>query len=221
MSSKSARFPLHPRLRSVCSEFPPGNLCTENPGHRKVCASEGSSRLTLTSTTLLTWAPRECCCSRQKPHHRLRQCTYHHVRNSWMWQEYHVPHNWKGSDFSAEREWLNSLCYSTMGAYKLHGQGLKKKSCLMMTVPILLVPSGCTIPALHIRLCTHSDRGSMLLSLGSVVQRPSLGMASAATHVHTAPLLHRASETQINPNHWDMPSSLCHCLGGQQQLVDT
>lgn len=127
MSSKSARFPLHPRLRSVCSEFPPGNLCTENPGHRKVCASEGSSRLTLTSTTLLTWAPRECCCSRQKPHHRLRQRTYHHVRNSWMWQEYHVPHNWKGSDFSAAREWLNSLCYSTVGAYKLHGQGLKKE----------------------------------------------------------------------------------------------
>lgn len=94
---------------------------------RKVCASEGSSRLMLTSTILLTWAPWECCCSRQKPHHWLRQCTYHHVRNSWMWQEYHVPHNWKGSDFSAAREWLNSPCYSIMGAYKLHGQGLKKE----------------------------------------------------------------------------------------------
>lgn len=37
MSSESAKFPMHPWLRSVYSEFPPGNLCTENSSPRCLC----------------------------------------------------------------------------------------------------------------------------------------------------------------------------------------
>lgn len=88
--------------------FPQATFTQKSPRH-KVCAFEGSSRLTLTSTTLLTRAPCEYCCSRQKTHHGLRERTYHCVRNSWMWQECHVPLNGKGSDFFASQEWLNSL----------------------------------------------------------------------------------------------------------------
>lgn len=36
-SFKSAKLPLHPRLRSVYSEFPPGNLCTGNPSPQGLC----------------------------------------------------------------------------------------------------------------------------------------------------------------------------------------
>lgn len=90
INSKSAKLPRHPQLRSVYREFPPGRLCTEHPSPQGLCLW-GQQQLTLTSATLLTWEPWDCCCSRQKAHRGLRQHTYHYVRNSWMWQECHVP----------------------------------------------------------------------------------------------------------------------------------
>lgn len=95
-----------------------------------------------------------------------------------------------------------------------------EKSCWMITVTILLVPSGCTIPALHIGLCMHRDRHSMLLSLGLSVQRLNLGTASAWLSAQplffTELLKHRLIQTTEIHQRLALP-----LLGGQQQLVDT
>lgn len=80
--------------------------------------------------------------------------------------------------------WLNSLWYSITGACKLHRQRIRK-SHIAMTILLLPMPSGCTITAPHIRLRMHSGVGNILLSSGSVVQRPNLGMVPATTHLHS------------------------------------
>lgn len=69
--------------------------------HSKTCASKEGSRLTFSSATVLPGGHPGRSCYRQKIQQWLRQCTYHHVSNSWMWQECCVPQHRIGSDFSA------------------------------------------------------------------------------------------------------------------------
>ena len=173
--------------------------------HRKVSrskihASKGSSRLTPTSTTIFPWAPWEWLLQTEKspvtevvhiPSLPATAGCVKSIMSPIIGEDQISLQQGVGTE-----EWLNSLWHSITGACKLHRRRIKKR-CVVMTIPFLPVPSGSTITAPHIRLHMHSGIGNILLSSGSVVQRPNLGLASAMTHVYTAPLLHRASEIQI------------------------
>lgn len=63
-----------------------------------------------------------------------------------------------------------------------------KTSCLMKTIPILLVQSGCIIPALHIRLCMNCERDTACCCLWDRWCRDPIWAWRLQPHMATQPL---------------------------------